>query len=334
MARAAGIACLAISVAAGAVVRKIIGFGITGVVVLFLVYIVGGGFVFNQMLGRTLLVGQSTDLATAGQSDATPYDLAYRGDPQTAFGFAFSEVSVTTDIGEAPAWLVAPDGGGRDTWAIFVHGIAGTREGGYRYLPSLRAAGFPTLLITYRNDEGAPRSPEGLYSFGLTEWPDLDAAVAYALERGARDVIIAADSMGGGILGQFLKHSSRASHVRALLMDAPALDFTAVGQGIAENFNLPFSGLLVRAALEMFAMGQGVHLWSASVLPEIAAFTGPILLVHGSGDRIVPIAISEHLLQMRYGETVFLRTHADHLQSRAENPAHCDQVLRQFLSTL
>lgn len=314
--------------------RKIIGLAILGGIVLFAAYIVGGGFVFNQMLSRTLLVGHGTDLAAAGQPNASPYDLAYRGDPKQAFGFDFSEVGVSTPLGTAPAWLVPPEGTARDTWAIFVHGIAGTREGGYRYLPALHGAGFPTLLITYRNDEGAPRSSEGVYSFGLTEWPDLEAAVAYAQDHGARDVIIAADSMGGGILGQFLRHSPRSASIRAVLMDAPALDFSAVGEGIAASFNLPLPALLVRSAMEMFAAGQGVNLGDATVLPESAAFKGPIMLVHGSGDRIVPIGISERLLEMRFGETLFLRTRADHLQSRAENPERYDAVLRQFLSAL
>jgi len=49
MATAMGIAGLSISVATGAVVRKI---GILGVVVVVTAYIVGDGFIFNQMLGR------------------------------------------------------------------------------------------------------------------------------------------------------------------------------------------------------------------------------------------------------------------------------------------
>lgn len=49
MATAMGIAGLSISVATGAVVRKI---GILGMVVVVLAYIVGDGFIFNQMFGR------------------------------------------------------------------------------------------------------------------------------------------------------------------------------------------------------------------------------------------------------------------------------------------
>ncbi len=49
-------------------------------------------------------------------------------------------------------------------------------------------------MITYRNDRGAPAEPSNaLYAFGTTEWRDLDAAVSWALERGAPGVIIVAN---------------------------------------------------------------------------------------------------------------------------------------------
>ncbi|KFC72559.1 putative hydrolase of the alpha/beta-hydrolase fold protein [Devosia sp. LC5] len=313
---------------------KISGYAIVGLIALLAIYVVIGGLVFNQMLNRILVVGSGTDLAAAGQPASSPYDLAYRGDPKVAFGFDFQSVSIATDGGGAPAWVVPPPGPPQDVWAIFVHGIAGAREGGYRYLPALRAAGFTTLLITYRNDKEAPKSADGIYSFGLTEWPDLDAAVAYALEHGAAEVIIAADSMGGGVLGQFLKHSQHTNRVQALLMDAPALDFPAVARAIAASFRLPLASVLAGTAERMFSLQHGLNLAEAVSVPEVAAFSGPIMLVHGEGDRIVPIGISKHLLATRFGDTVFLRTHADHLLSRAEDPERYDRLLRAFLDAL
>lgn len=312
--------------------RKFAVWGALGIVTVFVVYLVGAGLVFNQILNRILVVGVGTDLAAQGQPDSSPYDLGYRGDPQVAFGYAFEDVLIATDNGNAPAWLVTPEGAASQTWAIFVHGIAGSREGGYRYLPSLHAAGYPTLMITYRNDVDAPKSAEGIYSFGLTEWPDLDAAVAHALANGAQDVVIAADSMGGGVLGQFLLHSERRDSVKAVLMDAPALDFPEVANWVGRDF--PIAPLVSNLGERFFAFQHGVNLRDARVLPVLAAFAGPIMLVHGSGDRIVPVTISEQLLEMRYGTTLFLRSHGDHLQTRAEDPERYDRALQAFLASL
>lgn len=81
-------------------------------------------------------------------------------------------------------------------WAIYVHGVGGIRENGYKQLSIINEAGIPTLMITYRNDRGAPAEANGLYSFGTREWRDLDVAVTYLLGRGAPKIIIAAELMG------------------------------------------------------------------------------------------------------------------------------------------
>jgi pimeloyl-ACP methyl ester carboxylesterase len=251
-----------------------------------------------------------------------------------AFGLPFETVAIKSDIGDMPAWFIAAKENPRDVWAIFVHGIGGVREGGYRYLPLLHDAGFPTLLITYRNDADVPRSKDGVYSFGLAEWPDLEAAVAYAIEAGASSVLLAGDSMGGGVVGEFLVHSGRADAVSAIIMDSPALDFEAVADALAARIGFPAAPGIATVALQAFTWAHGIDLMTANSLMAVATFSGPLLLIHGDGDRIVPISISEHLLAVRRGLTTHLRTGADHLQSRAENPVLYEKTIRDFLGKL
>lgn len=105
---------------------------------------------------------------------------------------------------------------------IFVHGHGTDRGEGLRILPTIVEQGFPSLVMTYRNDAEAPESPDGLYHLGQTEWRDLEAAADYALAHGAEDLILVGYSMGGAITCTFLRESVRADRVRGAILDAPA----------------------------------------------------------------------------------------------------------------
>jgi hypothetical protein len=72
-----------------------------------------------------------------------------------ALSLPFQTVSLETPLGTAEAWLV-PAAGVEAGRAIYVHGIAGAREDGYRALSILHEAGWSVLLITYRNDPAPP----------------------------------------------------------------------------------------------------------------------------------------------------------------------------------
>ncbi len=305
-----------------------------GLPIALVLYLAGGSWFTYGILERLLVVGNVADIASEGQPADSPYELAYRGDPQAAFGLDFETISIEGPLGPAEAWLIPAAGPARGTWAIFVHGIAGVREGGYRYVPELHAAGIPVLMISYRNDASAPRSTEGVYAMGLTEWPDVEAAVDLALAQGAADVLLIGDSMGGGLVGQFLTHSDRAGRLRGVILDSPALDYPMVATALVERIGLPLAPALSAIATTVFRMRHRVSLTDAASIETVAAFPGPMLIVHGTGDRLVPVAITDRLVAMRQGITTRLRTRADHLQSRQENAALYDWTLRSFLAAL
>lgn len=304
-----------------------------GLPLLLVLYLLGGSLFVYRVLERLLVVGNVADIASEGQPGDSPYELAYRGDPQAAFQLAFDTVRVPTPLGDAEAWFV-PAPGGKSTWAVFVHGIAGVREGGYRYLPVLHEAGFPVLMITYRNDAAAPKSAEGVYAMGLTEWPDVDAAITYALGHGASDVLLIGDSMGGGLVGQFLEHSGQTDKLAGVILDSPALDYAMVAEALVGRIGLPLAPALSAIATSVFSVSRGVNLMDAASIDTVAAFGGPLLLVHGTGDRLVPVSITDRLVAERQGTTTRLRTKADHLQSRQEDPALYDWTLRTFVQSL
>jgi pimeloyl-ACP methyl ester carboxylesterase len=314
--------------------RKLGRIAAIAVAVLAVSYPLIGGVIVSTQLASILRVGAPTAQGDGWPAPQRPEDIGYVGDPGAAFGYAFSDVSLPTEIGDMPAWLVTPAAASPSRWAIFVHGIGGRRENGYRFLPVLYEAGLPTLLFSYRNDEGAPPDPSGYYGFGLTEWRDLDAAVRYALANGARDVVLVGESMGGGIVGQFLRHSDRANAVAGIVLDAPALDFTGIVGSTVGGMGLPLAPLLARIGVPLSGLTLPLNLAEANVRAELDGSAPPLFLSHGHADRIVPVAGSDAVVDTRPHLTTYLRTSADHIQSWHEAPERYDGLLAAFLKTI
>jgi uncharacterized protein len=214
----------------------------------------------------------------------------FSGDPGQAFGIPFANVDVPSELGPMPAWSIPGKG---DTWAIVVHGINSTPQVGLRMVPTLRSAGLPTLLITYREDLGAPPSPDGLHHMGLTEWRDLEAAARYAIDRGARRLVLAGYSMGGALVTQFMQKSPLAARVNGIVLDAPVLDWRETLE-----FNTTEMGFPALAALPLeWAIDARIDAdWgSLDALQHSDDLQLPILLFHGEDDEVVPISTSEDL---------------------------------------
>jgi uncharacterized protein len=283
---------------------------------------------------NVLAVGPlATALAQADQPE-DPLVIGYLGTPLEALGLPFQAVAIETPLGPAEAWLV-PAAGPEVGRAIYVHGIAGTRENGYRQLSILHEAGWTVLLTTYRNHDGAPSSPDGQYALGLNEWPDLEAAVAYlAPDPGGRGLLIAAESMGAAVLGQFLAQSPLADRVSAIALDSPAISFAAVTGQLAEISGYPLAGATAWVAGRLLPRITGLPLDDAEVAAVFAAFAGPVFIAHGSGDRIVPIAPSQAMANARGAPTAAHWTNADHLGSYAEDPAAYRAAFLSFLESL
>jgi pimeloyl-ACP methyl ester carboxylesterase len=214
-------------------------------------------------------------------------------DPTEAYGVSYVEIAYPCLDAECPAWFVA---GTSDTWFIAVHGKGADLTEPLRALGPAIAADMPVLDIGYRNDAAAPRDPSGRYGYGTTEWRDLDAAVAHAVQHGARHVVLFGSSMGGAVVAAFLQHSRSASLVSGVVLDAPALDLrAAVDLGGAQR-SLP--GVLTRTAEELAALRYDLD-W------DELDYTGgdwlhvPALVFHGTADATVPIATSEELARAR-----------------------------------
>jgi alpha-beta hydrolase superfamily lysophospholipase len=207
--------------------------------------------------------------------------------PQVGLGLPYEEVSYDSPAGPTPAWLIP---GTSTTWVIFTHGRGATPLEGLRIASTVAPLGYPMLLIKYRDDAGAPVD-DGLGNFGANEWPDLQAAVQYALDHGARKVVLAGASMGGSITLAFLQHSALADRVAGVFLDAPATDFKEIVRDGARDLGLP--DFATSAAMQVAAWRYGID-WAATDYTAVAKqFTTPMLVFQGTEDQNVPAAVTQ-----------------------------------------
>jgi len=257
----------------------------------------------------------------------------YFGNPRETLGLPYRPVDIASELGPMPAWEIpakARDGETSRAWAIVVHGINGDRQIGLRIAPTLRRAGFNSLLISYRDDLGAPSSPDGLHHQGQTEWRDLAGAVRYAIRHGAGRIILDGYSMGGALIAQFMERSPLADRIDALVLDAPALDWRSILEFNAEEMGLPgFAALPVEWAIDARINPD----WnSLDALQHPEDFHLPILLFHGDDDEVVPIETSEEFAQeLPNWVTYYVTPKAGHTESWNVAPNVYDRRLERFL---
>ena len=216
----------------------------------------------------------------------------------------FSPELIGSTVGPCPAWLF-PAGEG-DTWVIQVHGRSTTRAECLRAVPVFHALGITSLVVSYRNDGEAPRSRNGTYALGATEWRDVDAAVGFARRRGARRIIVMGWSMGGAIALQLSLNSAHGDAIAGLVLESPVVDWRVVLQFQAREQRVPgaISGLAMEAlqaewATPLTRTGAAIRLDQLDVVARAAELRHPILILHSDDDGFVPSDASHRLVAAR-----------------------------------
>ena len=254
--------------------------------------------------------------------------FVFEDDPEVAHGLRFETVQVESPLGAMPAWFVP---GTEPTWVVLVHGKGANRRETLRALPSLVELGLPCLAITYRNDEEAPNSDDSRYGYGRHEWEDLEAAVRYALDYGANQVVLMGFSMGGAISLSFLEKSPLASSVIGVILDAPMLDLRetialgATKAGVPRRV-LPYTNRIA-------SRRYGVDWEEVDYLKRASALTPPILLFHGDADGTVPVSTSDRLAEALPNLVTYVRIRgAGHVRGWNVDRERYTAAVRTFLT--
>lgn len=213
-------------------------------------------------------------------------------------GVEYEDVTVTSDVGDCPAWLI-PAASPTTKWVIQVHGRATRRSEGLRAVPVFRDAGYNSLLVSYRNDLDAPRSADHRYGMGATEWLDVEAAIRFAVARGASDIVLMGWSMGGGIALQAAVATELQGEIRGIVLESPAIDWVDILRFQARLMRVPH--VVGSAALGIVSSSWGRWLTGLDTVVDFDRvdfvkraneLRVPILLLHSDDDGFVPIGPS------------------------------------------
>jgi len=225
----------------------------------------------------------------------------WSGDPQTALGIPFTEITYQVEGGSADAWYVE---GSSDTWMIFVHGKGAPKKEALRLLPLAVDRGYHAMVIDYRNDPGAPPDSSGTYQYGVTEWKDVASATRHARSAGGRNVIIVGYSMGGANVLSFLLESPLRAQTVAVILDSPVLNLGSTIDHAAEQTHLPLTSVAVPRSLTSVAKWiagwrYGIDWNDTDYVTRSRDLQTPILVIQGSGDKTVPSEPANELARLR-----------------------------------
>ena len=155
--------------------------------------------------------------------------------------------------------------------AVFFHGNGSSARHATYATAALARAGFGLLLPEYRGYGGNPGTPTeaGLYA-------DARGALEWLNARGIApaDTVIVGNSIGTGPATEI----AATTPVRALVLISP---FTRLSDVAAEKLRWMPAGRLVRDRYDN--------------LSKIGHVSAPILILHGSNDRLIPISHAEAL---------------------------------------
>lgn len=260
-------------------------------------------------------------------------------DPEE-LGYRTERITYPTELGDAEAWLVRPKRARKKRWAIHVHGRGALPEEALRGVAPLARAGVTSLVISYRNDPGAPLGEHGRYGVGIAESRDVDAAVAEAVRRGAERVTLFGWSMGGTACLVAATRGAQRDLVDGLILDSPAVDWSALLRYHAAGRSAP--RFIADLGIELLGRGivragepGGLAIGGLSPAAFAEELRVPVLIHASEEDGFVPCAGAQQLAEAR-PELVQLRLQrrGEHVKLWNVDPEPWERVTEQFARAL
>ena len=270
------------------------------------------------------LIGREVQDEGGGNLDAgmrASWSGIYFLSPQEA-GLEATNVDILTEAGPAPAWLIPSHGGPSNTWAIHIHGLGSSRAGTLRGVQVADTTGLTSLVVSSRNDGEGPAVGTGRSELGSAELQDVRAAVRFARDNGAQQVVLFGWSMGGAIALQLATDPALRGVIAGLVLESPILDWVSTIKANCERAGLPaWVGLLAapwlssRTLSRVTGLRAPVDLRRFDWIARADELTVPTLILQGRGDTSSPFEFSTRLRSLRPDIVGLEAFDADHTMS-------------------
>ena len=207
----------------------------------------------------------------------------------SALGLAFEALAVPSDDLQVPAWWIPANDGDEGPAVVLVHGWESARD---RTLPLawfLHAAGFHVLTFDVRgHGQNEPETlPMSAGEFGR----DALAAFRFVIERAdVTNAAILGHSLGaiGALLG-----AAADPRVAAVVATSTPADPARLTRQTFRLARLPIPDPIAYPlawwTTRVFTKPRGHRPSEVSATAAVRRYRGPLLLVHGDADRVVPI---------------------------------------------
>lgn len=200
------------------------------------------------------------------------HSAPFSGQTPARWGVPFQDIRLRTPDGEVLHgwWCPRPEPGAPRL--LFFHGNAGNREDRLHNLAGLWRAGISVFLFDYRGYGGSSGTPSeaGLTTDGLAAFDWL------AGQPPAGPVFLFGRSLGGAVAAAVARQRPAAG----LILEST---FTSAPEMAARVLPIPGIARLTRSRFDALA--------------AVRAFTGPLLVIHGDRDELVPFAMGRELFR-------------------------------------
>ncbi len=193
--------------------------------------------------------------------------------------------------------LYSPQGKtGRLPLVILSHGFGGNHSDLASYVERMAQMGYMAYTFDFCGGSNSSRSDGSTTAMSvLTERSDLEAIIDYFKTRDdvdATHITLAGASQGGFVSA--LTAADRPADVQSLVLFYPALCIVDDAHSRWSSY-----GSITSSSLWDTQLGAIYYqdAWNIDVYAEIAKYTGPVLLVHGTADNIVDISYADRAAQ-------------------------------------